>query len=100
MSEENCKYNMVSENDRSTVVSIYKPDRVMEESYQTEAQLEREFIKLLSEQSYEYIKIGSEEDLVSNLRDKLQKLNDYTFSDNEWDNFFKNNISSNKVGVF
>jgi len=82
MSEENCKYSIVSENDRSTVVSVYKFDRVMEESYQTEAQLENEFIKLLREQSYEYIKMDSEKALVSNLRAKLEKLNNYTFSDN------------------
>ena len=37
-------------------------------AYQSEAELEREFIKLLQSQAYEYLTISSEAQLVANLR--------------------------------
>ena len=58
------------------------------DSYQSEADLEREFIRLLGEQSYEYLNIKSEEDLIKNLRKKLEQLNNYEFTDGEWKRFF------------
>jgi len=46
--------------------------------------LEKELIKTLMEQGYEYLTFNSESELISNLRDKLGKLNNHVFSDNEW----------------
>ncbi|MDD4066622.1 MAG: type I restriction endonuclease subunit R [Clostridia bacterium] len=97
--EERSKYNVVSENNHSTVVSNYIPTELREEGYQSEGDLERKFIELLTEQSYDFIKIVSEDDLISNLRNQLEKLNNYTFSDKEWDYFFKNNIASSNDGI-
>lgn len=67
--------------------------------YQSEAQLERDFIKQLQEQQYEYIQIDSEDELIANLRRQLEKLNDYAFTDTEWDWFFKKCISGANDGI-
>nr|WP_314232239.1 type I restriction endonuclease subunit R [uncultured Moraxella sp.] len=57
-------------------------------SYQTEADLERELIADLSSQGYEYRKdITSHDALLANVRDKLQALNNVTFTDAEWQRF-------------
>ena len=57
-------------------------------SYQTEADLERELIADLARQGYEYRKdITSHDKLLANVRDKLQTLNNVTFTDAEWQRF-------------
>ncbi|MBT4455861.1 hypothetical protein HOC54_01805, partial [Candidatus Peregrinibacteria bacterium] len=60
----NKKYNLVAENPQSTVVSEYTPDKKRASHYQSEAELERAFVKQLGEQSYEYLNITAEADLV------------------------------------
>lgn len=93
------KYNIVAENPESTVVAEYEAIYKRELTYQTEDQLEKAFVKQLQTQAYEYLTIGSEAELISNLRQQLQKLNNYTFSDNEWDHFFKNKIANQNSGI-
>lgn len=83
----------------ATVVAEYEPLKKKSDSYQSEAALENEFIKMLSEQGYEYLKINDSKALISNLRAQLEILNDYKFSDNEWDRFYKNSIANNNDGI-
>ena len=92
-------FNMVASMNESTVVSEYIPEGRRSESYQSEADLEKEFIHMLTEQGYEYINIHSEPELVANLRVKLEQLNDYIFSDNEWDRFFNEYIANSNDGI-
>lgn len=68
----------------STVVAEFTHDPSTAEAYQSEAALEREFIRLLQGQAYEFVTIHSEADLLANLRTQLQLLNGVTFSDAEW----------------
>lgn len=82
------QYNIIAESAEYTVVSEYEHAVSTSEAYQSEAELEKEFIRLLGEQGYEYLPIHTEADLVSNLRTSLEKLNDYHFTDNEWEHFF------------
>ena len=93
------KYNIVLSTNDSTVVTEYTPDGKRSESYQSEAELEREFIRLLSGQGYEYLTIHNEEALIKNLRSCLEKLNDYTFSDTEWNSFFTTCIANANEGI-
>ncbi|MBO5452679.1 MAG: type I restriction endonuclease subunit R [Clostridia bacterium] len=93
------EFNIVLASNESTVVSEYTPEGKRSESYQSEAELEKEFIKLLGEQGYEYITIHEEKDLVTNLRKQLEKLNDYTFTESEWKRFFENNIANANEGI-
>lgn len=92
-------FNIVAESNESTVVTEYKPSTSRSDAYQSEADLEREFIRLLGEQSYEYLPIKSEEDLIKNLRKKLEELNAYTFSDDEWKRFFNECIANTNDGI-
>lgn len=93
------KYNIVAESAESTVVAEYPSPYKRETTYQTEDQLEKAFIALLQNHAYEYLAISSETELVNNLRLQLQKLNKYTFSDNEWEHFFKSKIANQNSGI-
>jgi type I restriction enzyme, R subunit len=92
-------FNIITESGDATVVTEYKPVKARSDSYQSEADLEKEFIKLLQEQSYEYLPIHEEKDLIVNLRHQLEKLNKITFSDDEWDRFFSEHISNPNLHI-
>ena len=91
--------NIISENPNSTVIGKYEYDRSKAKSYQSEAELENEFIKTLTEQSYEYLQIHEEEGLIKNLREQLEKLNKYKFTENEWENFYNIVIKNSNEGI-
>lgn len=92
-------YNIIAESSESTVVTEYKSLLKRSVEYQTEADLEKEFIHLLSEQGYDYLTIHNEADMIDNLRVQLEKVNDYKFSDNEWKRFFTQNLSNPNLGI-
>lgn len=92
-------YNIVATTNQSTVVAEYIPEERKETAYQSEAELENEFIKLLTSLGYEYINISSEEDLIKNLRLQLERLNNFSFVDSEWEQFYKECISSANDGI-
>lgn len=69
------------------------------DSYQSEADLECEFIRLLSGQGYEYLAIHSEAALIENLRRQLELLNSITFTNGEWERFFGECIASQSEGI-
>ena len=87
-------FNIVAETNENTVVTEYEPQPRKPEDYQSEAALEREFIKLLSEQGYEDKTIHSQDELVANLRVQLEKLNNYHFSEDEWQQLFTGFIAN------
>ena len=86
---------LISENDNSTVLAEYKGLNRVTTSFQSEDALEKELIKTLVEQGYERVYINSEDELILNLRKQLEKLNNYHFTDGEWDSFF-NKVIANK----
>ena len=92
-------FNIVAETNENTVVTEYTPVAKRSDAYQSEAALEAEFIRLLTEQGYEYLPIHSEEDLVLNLRRQLEKLNNYVFSDSEWKQFFSDCVANKNEGI-
>lgn len=93
------KINVVAENPESTVVAEYQGMKTKQTEYQSEADLEKAFIKQLQNQAYDYLPIHSEKDLIDNLRHQLEKLNDYHFTDKEWDRFFKQEIANPNCGI-
>lgn len=88
------KISLISESNNSTVLAEYKKINKMETYYQSEAALEKELINTLVGQGYEKININNEKELISNLRKELEKLNNYHFSDREWNNFFAGVIAN------
>lgn len=91
--------NIVASTNESTVVTEYIPETSRSDAYQSEAQLEQEFIRLLTMQGYEYIALYSEQEMISNLRKQLENLNHYDFSDTEWERFFRECIASSNEGI-
>lgn len=77
-------FNIVAQTNENTVVTEYEPVKHRSDQYQSEAALEKEFIDILCEQGYTYLPIHSENELIANLRERLEELNDYQFSDKEW----------------
>ena len=93
------QYNIIAENEEYTVVSEYETVYGAPDQYQSEAALEKDFIKTLTEQGYEYLPIHEEKDLVDNLRVQLERLNNYTFTDDEWERFFNESIANKNDGI-
>lgn len=92
-------YNIIAALSESTVVSEYIPEHRKSDAYQSEAALEKEFIRLLQGQGYEYIQVRSEAELIQNLRRQLEALNRMTFTEEEWKRFFKNNLAGANEGI-
>ena len=92
-------FNIVAETNENTVVTEYESVKTRSGNYQSEAALEKEFIRMLTEQGYEYLTIHHEKDLLANLRTQLEKLNSYHFSETEWDRFFKDSIANRNEGI-
>lgn len=93
------QYNIILSTSESTVVSEYEPQSTRSDAYQSEAALEKAFIKMLTEQGYEYLKLDCQTALIENLRVQLEKLNNYKFSDKEWKFFFENQIANANEGI-
>ena len=85
------QYKTIAESNNFIVLDQYK--KFVEEpnaGYQTEGSLEREFIRDLQAQGYEYLQgLNSHNALVKNLRAQLQRLNNVVFSDAEWRRFLE-----------
>ena len=93
------QYNIIVSTAEATVVSEYEPQLTRSDSYQSEAALEAAFIKQLTEQGYTYLQIHSSDELVMNLREQLEKLNGFKFSDEEWNRFFSQNLANSNDGI-
>ncbi|STO59870.1 type I site-specific restriction-modification system, R (restriction) subunit [Canicola haemoglobinophilus] len=78
---------LITETNHFIILDKYTP---LEQSanYQTESDLEREFIQDLTNQGYEYrTDLNSQEKLLANVREQLQRLNHVVFTDGEWRRF-------------
>jgi type I restriction enzyme R subunit len=93
------KYEPIAVSAESTVVAEYVPDAHAAAAYQSESALEQELIRLLESQAYEYLPITSEVQLAANLRAQLESLNQFTFSEAEWTEFFQNKIAGKNEGI-
>ena len=85
------QYKTIAESNNFIVLDQY--NKFVEEpnaGYQTEGNLEREFIRDLQAQGYEYLQeINGHDALIKNLRAQLQLLNNVVFSDAEWQRFLE-----------
>ena len=85
------QYKTIAESNNFIVLDQY--NKLVEEpnaGYQTEGSLEREFIRDLQAQGYEYLQgLNNHDALVKNLRTQLQRLNNVVFSDAEWRRFLE-----------
>lgn len=89
------KYNILAESNNETVVSEYIPEEKTSKEYQTEQDLENDFIHRISLLGYEYLPINNEKDLIDNLKLQLEKLNNISLSNKEWGKIKEKLITSN-----
>ncbi len=82
------EYKAVAETNSFIVLDKYGKDWQVNESYQSEYDLEREFIQDLQNQGYEYAPgLNTPEKLLVNVREQLQALNNMQFFESEWQRF-------------
>ena len=95
------EYNSIAESNNFIVLDKYeKYASCMRETstYQTEADLENEFIQDLRNQGYEYLPdLTTPEAMLENARVQLQALNSVQFTDSEWKRFCEEYL--NKAGA-
>ncbi|MDO9239946.1 MAG: HsdR family type I site-specific deoxyribonuclease, partial [Methylicorpusculum sp.] len=78
-------YKTIAESNNFIVLDKYTKDYKVNESYQSEYDLEKEFIQDLQNQGYDYAPdLNTPEKLLANVREQLQTLNNTQFSDGEW----------------
>jgi type I restriction enzyme R subunit len=92
-------YEPIAVSAESTVVAEFTSDEPTSVAYQSESELEREFIRLLGDQKYQYLPLTSEAQLIANLRNQLEELNKIKFSEAEWEQFFTDRIAGANDGI-
>ncbi|MGL0953003.1 type I restriction endonuclease subunit R [Vibrio vulnificus] len=78
-------YKSIAESNNFIVLDRYTKQWQVNDSYQSESDLERELIQDLTQQGYEYVpNLTTPDAMMANVRTQLQTLNKTTFTDAEW----------------
>ncbi len=93
------QYNIILEQEHTTVVAKYTPEERDNSAYQSEAQLEKALIAQLCAQGYDYPTIKDEKELIQNLRVQLEALNKFAFSEAEWKRLFDGQIANEALSI-
>ena len=93
-------YKTIAESKNFIVLEQYNKEWMAAEGYQSESDLEREFIADLQNQGYEYLHgLNTPEALLTNIRVQLQALNAMQFSDSEWLRFVETWLDRPSDGI-
>ena len=93
-------YKAIAESKNFIVLDQYTHEWKVAESYQSESDLEREFITDLQNQGYEYLPaLNTPEALLANVRVQLQALNNVQFSNGEWLRFVETWLDKPSDGI-
>lgn len=93
-------YKTIAESNSFIVLDKYVKEWQVNESYQSEYDLEREFIQDLQNQGYDYApELNTPEKLLANVRDALQALNNVQFGDGEWLRFVETWLDKPSDGI-
>ncbi|MEY3788940.1 MAG: Type site-specific deoxyribonuclease HsdR [Pseudomonadota bacterium] len=81
-------YKTIAESNNFIVLDNYTQCSQVNEAYQSEDDLEREFIKDLENLGYDYLRdVNTAEKMLANVREQLQTLNNVKFLEGEWRRF-------------
>ncbi|MDB6373932.1 type I restriction endonuclease subunit R [Photorhabdus bodei] len=84
------EYKTVAESNNFIVLDKYTKELQLNETYQSEDNLERELIDDLVNQGYEYVTdLNTPQKMLANVREQLQILNNVNFSESEWQRFIE-----------
>ncbi|WP_241116641.1 HsdR family type I site-specific deoxyribonuclease [Achromobacter xylosoxidans] len=90
----------IAESSNFIVLDKYSQEWKVAEGYQSEGDLEREFIKDLQNQGYEYLPgLNTPEALLINARVQLQTLNSVQFTNGEWSRFVETWLDKPSDGI-
>ncbi|NLW72870.1 MAG: type I restriction endonuclease subunit R, partial [Chloroflexi bacterium] len=90
----------IAESNSFIVLDKYTQEWKVAESYQSEYDLEREFIQDLQNQGYEFLPgLNNPEALLANVRVQLQALNNVQFLDGEWLRFVETWLDKPSDGI-
>ena len=93
-------YKTIAESKNFIVLDKYTKEWQVAESYQSEYDLEREFIEDLQNQGYEYLPdLTNPEAMLANVREQLQCLNNVQFSNGEWLRFVETYLDKPSDGI-
>lgn len=93
-------YKTIAESNSFIVLDKYVKEWQANESYQSEYDLEREFIQDLQNQGYDYVpELNTPEKLLANVRNALQALNNVQFADGEWLRFVETWLDKPSDGI-
>ena len=93
-------YKTIAESNNFIVLDKYKREWEVNEHYQSEGDLEREFIQDLQNQGYEYLpSLNTNKALLENVRTQLQTLNNVEFTDGEWLRFLETYLDKPSDGI-
>lgn len=81
------------------LASFKKNLEFRESSYQSEAELEKNLIENLISQGYERLNIKTNDELYANLKTQLEKLNDVSFTEKEWNRFLIEYLDAPNEGL-
>ena len=94
------EYSPIAESKNFIVLDKYTQEWKVAESYQSEGDLEREFIQDLQNQGYEHVPgLNTPEALLANVRVQLQTLNNVQFADGEWLRFVETWLDKPSDGI-
>ncbi|MDT8247282.1 HsdR family type I site-specific deoxyribonuclease [Alcaligenes nematophilus] len=94
------EYSPIAESNNFIVLDRYVKEWKVAESYQSEGDLEREFIQDLANQGYEYLPgLKTQQGMLANVREQLQTLNSVQFSDGEWARFVETWLDKPSDGI-
>jgi type I restriction enzyme R subunit len=93
-------YNTIAESNNFIVLDQYSKKLKVSESYQSEYDLESEFIQDLTRQGYEYLSnVTNPQTMLDNVREQLQTLNNVQFSEGEWQRFVETFLDKPSDGI-
>lgn len=93
-------YKTIAESNSFIVLDTYTQEWKATESYQSEYDLEREFIQDLQNQGYEYLpSLNAPDALLENVRVQLQALNNVQFTGSEWLRFVESWLDKPSDGI-
>lgn len=101
MSEENIKYgtSTIAEMTSGIILANYEKTESVQDTYQTEEQLEQNLINNLVSQGYERFFVTSNDDLYKNLKNQIERLNKIEFTESEWKRFLVEYLDSPNDGM-
>lgn len=90
----------IAESNNFIILDKYIKETQAVDSYQTEADLERELIQDLNNQGYDFLSsINNAQAMLNNVREQLQLLNNVQFLESEWSRFVETYLDKSSDSI-